>query len=312
MWFRPERVHVVSWGGDPDKPLQPSKMGARLGPRRSFELWKEVVRLTSQPWTEAEREAGVELRRGIIEADLQRQLEREQEQRRTLESSNRELDRYAHVIAHDLVAPLRGIIAFSDRMQRELSEGKLEQANTRARTVSRAATGLANLVRSLHQFSRAGQVELAVEEADLGALVEQELERLGPFLTEQGADVQVVGTLPSLRCDSVRIGRVLGNLISNAVKYNQSQTKQVRIFNLAGELPTICVADNGIGIPVEQRDAVFKLFRRLHAPDAYGGGGGMGLSIALRIVELHGGRMWIEDTPGGGTTVAFTLGHASM
>jgi two-component system, chemotaxis family, sensor kinase Cph1 len=311
MWFRPERVHVVSWGGDPEKPLQPSKLGVRLGPRRSFEQWKEVVRLTSQPWTEADREAGVELRRGIIEADLQRQLEREQEQRRTLESSNRELDRYAHVIAHDLVAPLRGIVAFSDRMQRELSEGKLEQANTRARTVSRAATGLANLVRSLHQFSRAGQVELAVEQADLGGVVEQELERLGPFLTEQGADVQVVGTLPSLRCDRVRIGRVLGNLISNAVKYNHSQPKRVRIFNVAAELPTICVADNGIGIPVEQREAVFKVFRRLHAPDAYGGGGGMGLSIALKIVERHGGRMWIEDTPGGGTTVAFTLGHAS-
>jgi signal transduction histidine kinase len=69
-------------------------------------------------------------------------------------------------------------------------------------------------------------------------------------LTEQGADVQVV----------------VGNLISNAVKYNQSQTKQVRIFNVAAELPTICVADNGIGRPVEQRDAVFKLFRRLDAP----------------------------------------------
>jgi len=306
MWFRPELVKVVSWGGNPEKPLQPSNLGARLGPRRSFELWKQTVRLTSLPWTEAECEAAAELRRGIIEADLQRQLAREQEQRRTLESSNRELDRYAHVIAHDLLAPLRGIVAFSDRMQRELAEGNLEQANTRAGKVSRAAAGLAHLVRSLHQYSRVGQVELAFEETDLGALLELELERLGPFLTEHGADVQVLSKLPAVRCDRVRLGAVLGNLISNAVKYNTSEPKLVRIYSV-GEPPTIYVADNGIGIPVEQRDAVFRVFRRLHEHDAYGGGSGMGLSIASKIVERHGGRIWIENTPGGGTTVAFTL-----
>ena len=310
MWFRPERVHVVSWGGDPEKPLQPSRTGMRLGPRRSFEQWKEIVRLTSQPWTEADREATVELRRGIIEADLQRQLEREQEQRRSLEHSNRELDRYAHVIAHDLLAPLRGIVAFSDRMQRELADGQLDQARSRASSVSRAASGLANLVRSLHQYSRAGQVELAIEDTDLRELVESELERLGPFLNEQGADVAILGKLPTLRCDRVRVGRVLSNLISNAVKYNQSQPKRVRIYSIETDVPTLCVADNGIGIPVEQREAVFKLFRRLHPPDAYGGGGGMGLAIASKIVERHGGRMWIEDTPGGGTTLAFTLAPA--
>lgn len=306
-WFRPEQLRVVNWGGDPQKPLQPSNFAARLGPRRSFELWKETVRLSSEPWTEADREAAAELRRGIIEADLHRQLRREQEQRRALERSNRELDRYTHVIAHDLLAPLRGIVAFSDRMQRDLQDGRLDQANTQARSVSRAATGLSNLVRSLHRYSRAGQVELAIEETDMRALVEQELERLGPFLSEQGAEVQVAGELPTVRCDRVRVGGVLGNLISNAVKYNQSQPKRVRIYSEGAVPPRFYVADNGIGIPVEQREAVFHLFRRLHAPDAYGGGSGMGLAIAAKIVERHGGRMWIESTPGGGTTVGFTL-----
>jgi light-regulated signal transduction histidine kinase (bacteriophytochrome) len=310
IWFRPEVVRVVSWGGNPEKPVQPRSLGTVLGPRRSFELWKETVRLSSQPWTEADREAARELRRGIIEADLRRQLGREQDQRRTLERSNRALDRYAHGIAHDLQAPLRGIMAFSEHMQRELDAGQLEQASTRARAVQRAAAGLASLVRSLQHYSRAGQVELVIEDTDLGALVELELERLGPFVTEQAADVQVQGKLPTVRCDRVRVGRVLGNLISNAVKYNESAPKRVRVYCAAGEPPTIYVADNGIGIPVEQRDAVFRVFRRLHPKDAYGGGSGMGLSIASKIVERHGGRMWIESTPGGGTTVAFTLGPA--
>ena len=307
MWFRPERVRVVHWGGNPNKPVQMDGPGVRLGPRRSFELWKETVRLSSAPWTEAAREAAADLRRGIIEVDLHGQLSREQEQRRSLEESNVELDRYAHVIAHDLLAPLRGIVAFSDRMQRELAEGKLEQANTRARSVSRAASALSWLVRSLHQYSRVGQTELAIEETDLDALVAQELERLSPYLTEQSADVQVVGKLPTVLCDEVRVSAVLGNLISNAVKYNLSSPKLVRIYSASTQPVTIYVADNGIGIPVEEREAVFKMFKRLHSHDAFGGGSGMGLSIAHKIVERHGGRMWIESTPGGGTTIAFTL-----
>lgn len=307
IWFRPELVRIVSWGGNPEKPLDESKMGIRLGPRRSFELWKETVRLTSQPWTEADREAAAALRRGIIEADLQRQLQREQEQRRSLETSNRELDRYAHVIAHDLLAPLRGIVAFTDRLQHELAEGKLEQANTRARTVGRAAAGLANLVRSLHQYSRAGQIDLAIEHTDLNTLVEIELEHLDPFLTEHHAEVRISGKLPTVRCDRIRLGAVLRNLISNAVKYNQNEPKRIRIYSKDTAPPTFYVADNGIGIPADQRESVFRIFRRLHPNDAYGGGSGMGLTIAAKIIERHGGKIWIEDTPGGGTTVAFTL-----
>jgi two-component system, chemotaxis family, sensor kinase Cph1 len=307
MWFRPELVHMVRWGGNPEKPVEADGHGPQLGPRRSFELWKQTVRLTARPWTDAERAAAAALRRGIIEADLHRQLAREQEQRRSLEASNRELDLYAHVIAHDLLAPLRGIVAFSERMQRELAEGELEQAISRARGVGRSAAALADLVRSLHQYSRAGQTGLAIEDTDLGALVALEQERLAPFLCEHGADVQVDGALPTLRCDRVRVGAVLGNLISNAVKYNLSAPKRVRIHCRATRPPTICVADNGIGIPVEERGHVFEMFRRLHNQDAFGGGSGMGLAIARRTVELHGGRIWVEETPGGGTTIAFTL-----
>jgi two-component system, chemotaxis family, sensor kinase Cph1 len=306
-WFRPEQVRVVNWGGNPEKPIQLAGDGLRLGPRRSFELWKETVHLTSQPWTDAEREAAAELRRGIIEAELHRQLLREQEHRHALEQSNRELDAYAHVIAHDLQAPVRGIVAFTARMQRDLAQGAFERASERAQTVGRAADALAELVRALHQYSRAGQVELAIEDSDLTAIVQLEIERLAPLLTELNAEVQVVGTLPVTRCDRVRVGMVLGNLISNAVKYNLSPTKQVRIFSDAKVPPTIYVADNGIGIAASDREHVLRSFKRLHGRDAFGGGSGMGLSIAQKIVERHGGRLWIEDTPGGGTTVAFTL-----
>lgn len=309
-WFRPEQVRVVNWGGNPEKPVQASSDGVRLGPRRSFELWKETVHLTSHPWTDAEREAAAELRRGIIEAELLKQLQREQEQRRALEQSNRDLDAYTHVIAHDLQEPVRGIVAFASRMQRDLAEGAFERASERAQTVGRAADTLAELVRALHQYSRAGQVALAIEACDLTDLVKLEIERLAPFLTEHGAEVEIAGSLPVTRCDRVRVGAVLGNLISNAVKYNLSPAKQVRIFSDAKAPATIYVADNGIGIAPSDRELVLRTFKRLHPRDAFGGGSGMGLSIAQKFVERHGGRMWIEETPGGGTTIAFTLAPA--
>ena len=114
----------------------------------------------------------------------------------------------------------------------------------------------------------------------------------------------------TVRCDRVRVGAVLGNSISNAVKYNVNSTKTVRIYSSGEAPPTLYVADNGIGIPFAQREAVFRIFRRLHEPEAYGGGSGIGLSIACKIVERHGGRMWVEGTRGAGTIIAFTLAPA--
>jgi signal transduction histidine kinase len=112
-------------------------------------------------------------------------------------------------------------------------------------------------------------------------------------------------------CDPVLTAAVFENLITNAIKYNQQVQKRVEIGFMDGEPPTFFVRDNGIGIPKEHRETVFVIFRRLHPRDGYGGGIGAGLSITRKHVERHGGRIWLESTPGEGATFYFTLGPAS-
>jgi signal transduction histidine kinase len=124
--------------------------------------------------------------------------------------------------------------------------------------------------------------------------------------------------LPSVRCDSVRIGEVFRNLIVNAMKYNDKPVKWIEV-GYVGAQPldgeqtdrgktTFYVRDNGIGIPQKHLDAVFRIFKRLHSRDKFGGGTGVGLPIVKKIVERHGGRIWIDSQFGEGSSFNFTLG----
>jgi two-component system, chemotaxis family, sensor kinase Cph1 len=120
--------------------------------------------------------------------------------------------------------------------------------------------------------------------------------------------VEVEPGLPTLRCDPLRISQVLSNLIVNALKYNTAPQKRVTI-GWSPDTQAVYVRDNGIGIPGPQQESIFRMFKRLHPGDAYGGGTGVGLAIVKKIVERHGGRVWVESAPGAGSTFYFTLGE---
>jgi signal transduction histidine kinase len=123
--------------------------------------------------------------------------------------------------------------------------------------------------------------------------------------------MRVPRPLPTVRCDPVRAGSVLQNLVSNAVKYNDKPEKWIEIGWLDPETEggpaVLYVRDNGIGIPEKHWDSIFRIFKRLHGRDRFGGGSGAGLTIARKLVERHGGRIWLESAPGEGTTFFFTL-----
>lgn len=122
----------------------------------------------------------------------------------------------------------------------------------------------------------------------------------------------IAGDLPTVVCDHVRIGEVFRNLIQNAVKYNEAVKKQIEVGWLPAEaselgIPVFFVRDNGIGIREKYRDTIFKIFKRLLGRDKYGGGTGSGLTIVRKIIERHGGRIWVESEFGSGSTFYFTL-----
>jgi len=168
------------------------------------------------------------------------------------------------------------------------------------------------LIDSLLFYSRVGRLELNMIDIDLNETMAEVLDILAVSRKQANVDIRIPQPLPVLRCDPVRCRELLVNLISNAIKYNDKTERWVEIGQRqeAGE-SIIYVKDNGIGIAEKFHEQVFRMFKRLHGRDEFGGGAGAGLTICRKIVERHGGRIWIESTPGAGTTFLFTLGTRS-
>ncbi|MDB5102618.1 MAG: cph1 [Fibrobacteres bacterium] len=306
MWFKPEVLQTVNWAGNPEKPVEIAPDGSHLSPRRSFAIWKETVLLTSLAWQKHDLEAALEIKNSLVALALKRTAE-------DLSASNAELDAFAYIASHDLKEPLRGIRTYSRYLATDFGEKLGEAGMGRVNTISRLAERMESLIHSLFEFSRLGKVHLSRGKVDLDKIVEDVLERLSVSIEEHKAVVTIARPLPTVECDRIRVGEIFSNLISNALKYNDKAEKRIEIGFQAGSdpasdaIPVFFVKDNGLGIPERHFDTVFKMFKRLHGRDQFGGGAGAGLAIVRKIVGTHGGRIWLESEPGHGTTFYFTL-----
>jgi len=142
------------------------------------------------------------------------------------------------------------------------------------------------------------------------------LDLLKLTLEREGVELRIPRLLPTVACDRAMVERVFTNLVSNAIKYNDKAARWVELgfrepVDGADRRPVLYVRDNGIGIPEKHQDSVFRMFKRLHGRDKYGGGTGVGLAFVKKIVERHGGSVWIESPPREGATVYFTLGNSN-
>ena len=309
IWFRPEHIEIVSWAGDPKKPMKVSETDGeiRLSPRTSFALWKESVTGRCDPWHKHDEDAAVELRQAIMEVILTRAAEIERKNQELAEA-NIELDSFAYVASHDLKEPLRGIHHMASFLRRGL-DGRLDvQGQQQLETILRLTRRMDELIESLLQYSRTGRSELNIDRADLDAILEEALVSCKMMISESGVEIRKSKTLGLACCDKIGVGEVLTNLITNAVKYNDKVEKWVEIGVETGPPGRYYVRDNGIGIEADARERIFEIFRRIHGPEEYGGGVGAGLTIARKIVERHGGSMWVESDIGSGSTFYFTLG----
>lgn len=220
--------------------------------------------------------------------------------------SNDDLEDFAYIVSHDLKEPLRGISNYAGFVIEDDGEKMSQESRDKLKTIEHLAGRMSMLLDALLQYSRVGRTEMGVMDCSLGEVAAAARQRLGPWLKERNATVEIDGDLPRARCDGVRMEEVFVNLITNAVKYNDSEERVVRIS--AGADGAIRVQDNGIGIPARSASEIFRMFRRLHARDAYEGGAGSGLAITKKIIERHSGRIWVESEPGRGSTFYFTLG----
>lgn len=224
----------------------------------------------------------------------------------TLESDGDRADDFAFVVSHDLKQPIQGIRTYCELLLDDYHDKLDAEGRRRLNVLIRLCDRLAGSISGLLRFYRAGQVPPSRDEIDLGTLAAEVVDTFSPVIESRRASVEIVDPLPVVKCDAALAAEVLSNLISNGLKFNQSDEPRVEIGALAGDPPAVCVRDNGIGIAQEDQDDVFAIFRRLHSRQEYEGTGA-GLTIARKIVEAHGGRIWLESEPGRGTTFFFTL-----
>jgi PAS domain S-box-containing protein len=232
-----------------------------------------------------------------------------------LRRSNEDLDEFAHVASHDLKEPLRGIHNYARFLLEDYGDKLDDEGVGRLETLSRLAQRLTAMIDGLLEFSRLGRTELAVSPTNLHAVVGEVLESLQIMLRERALEVRIPEPLPTVSCSGVLVAEVFRNLIENAARYNESPERWVEIGALAEAAPlsqrwrppVLYVRDNGIGIRDRHLDSVFRIFKRLNGRERFGSSTGMGLTIVKKIVERHGGRVWVESALDQGSTFFFTL-----
>jgi light-regulated signal transduction histidine kinase (bacteriophytochrome) len=322
LWFRPETIRTVNWAGNPhDIATETGLNGPRLTPRGSFELFSESVKGRSLPWEEVEISSALQLRLRIMELVIKR-AEELAALNADLMRSNQELDTFSYIASHDLKEPLRGITKYAHQLL-ENSAQYDEDNRKHLEGLMRLTLRMDSLLESLLQFSRLGRVNLEFEAVDFNEVVEEALEMTAARRAETQTEIVIPRTLPMVQCDRVRVREIFVNLITNAMKYNDKALRLVEIgYWQPGEpdapleqqakpLRTMVfyVRDNGIGIDPRHHRTIFKIFKRLHGRDAFGGGTGAGLTIVQMLVERQGGEIWLASALDEGTTFYFTLGR---
>ena len=225
---------------------------------------------------------------------------------RELARSNSELEQFAYVASHDLREPLRMISSFGQHLAKR-GKGKLDSvAEAYLAQVLDGAERMKVLIGDLLEFSRVGTQTKPFEPVDCNQVLALAQANLKVALDESGGTVSA-STLPTLRGDGVQLTQVFQNLIGNALKFKGARAPHVDVTALAGaEHWTFSIKDTGIGIDPQHFKRIFAIFQRLHTREEYPGTG-IGLAICKRIIERHGGTIWLESEPGAGTTFFFTL-----
>jgi light-regulated signal transduction histidine kinase (bacteriophytochrome) len=223
-----------------------------------------------------------------------------------LARSNRDLEQFAYVAAHDLQEPLRMVSAYTQLLDQRY-RGKLDaSADKYIAYAVEGALRMQTLIQDLLAFSRVGRNGFGRTNTDCTAVVDEVLQNLRALMEESGA-VVTCRNLPSVNADRSQMVQLFQNLIGNAIKFRGPKAPVIHISAEGNEgISVFAVADNGIGIAAEHVEVIFVIFQRLHTRIEYSGNG-MGLAICKKIVEQHGGRIWVESNLEAGSTFRFTL-----
>jgi signal transduction histidine kinase len=223
-----------------------------------------------------------------------------------LKRSNQELEQFAYVASHDLQEPLRMVSSFTQLLAQRYQNRLDQDAKGFIAFAVDGAVRMQRLIQDLLVYSRVGTRGAEFAPTDADAALRVALENLQAAIRDTGAQV-IHDVLPMVLADATQLTQVFQNLVGNAIKFHGDAPPRVHVSaTLTGDDWVFAVADNGIGIDPQYFERIFVIFQRLHAGDRYPGTG-IGLALCQRIVQRHGGRLWVESTPGKGATFHFTM-----
>jgi PAS domain S-box-containing protein len=252
-------------------------------------------------------EAGIFVLSSIVDITERKRIESAlQEKTEELERSNRDLEQFAYVASHDLREPLRMVATYVTLLEREYGDKLDGDAQKYIRFAVDGAARMARLVSDLLAYARVGSSTKPFELVDCNSVLREVLANVRASAEECRAEISVT-ELPTVRGDHSQLGQLFQNLLQNALKFRREVPPQIRIWAEPGDGQWIFrIDDNGIGVEARFFERIFELFQRLHGQDRYPGTG-MGLALCKRIIERHGGRIWLTSEFGVGSTFSFCV-----
>lgn len=261
-------------------------------------------------YQEMARRRGAEEKVLELNADLEERVEHRtaelNERTQDLARSNAELQQFAYVASHDLQEPLRMVASFTQLLARRYNDKLGDDAREFIHYAVDGATRLQTLISDLLSYSRVGTHAKPLELTQCDEVLDRVLLNLKLAVRDAGAII-TRDPLPPVMADEVQLGQLFQNLLTNAMKFRGEKSPRIQISAVQeGSVWKISVRDNGIGIAPEHADRIWVIFQRLHTKTEYAGTG-IGLAICKKIAERHGGTIWVEPSPGGGSTFTFTI-----
>ncbi|TJZ54893.1 GAF domain-containing protein [Sphingobacterium olei] len=302
LWIRKEQLHQKVWAGSPTKILIPSedKRMLKISPRKSFEAWKEHVKGTSFMWNDKDIYLIKRLRNLIIESALLKSEQIQKLNNELLEANN-ELENYAHTVSHDLKNPLSVLKLNAQVLQCKPSTDPIF-IKKHLNHILESISTMEDMIKSILEVSRTKNAELYMEEINPEQLIHKVFNHSKIIYNSPGTDL-ILKKVHHIYTNQTLIAQVLMNLISNAVKYSSKSTTPTVIINsyMEDEYTIYEIADNGIGIEVNEADKIYRKFIRLGNASDFEGTG-LGLSIVYKIMKRLKGKISFVSKPNEGTT----------
>lgn len=307
IWFRPEVIQTVNWGGNPQNKAFYDEEKQRLTPRKSFEKWSEELRGVSNSWKEYEVNAAKSLRESVSYLILDRQKQKIKKLNKEITQAHEELELFSQGLSHDLKAPLRGIDGYAYILKEDYYHKVGREGQLAIDTILSSTAEMNELIDNILSFSGLNAQNLEKSLVNANHLVNDLVSSFNISKNYPKTRVVIQEHLPKMLGDKRMINQIWSNLLENALKYSEREEhSKVEVGSIIRDNKTVYfVKDNGIGFDPKYKDDIFELFSRFSGGNFKGTG--VGLAISKKIIEKHNGEIWAESELGAGTTFYFHL-----